>query len=52
MVDGGRQTFCNINAKQIQYKSYPNLLHPCAKSQTETNLQNVLVNKIKQTCQS
>ena len=23
----------------MQYNSYPNLLYPCAKSQTETNLQ-------------
>ena len=39
MVDGGGQTFSIINAIQIQYKSYLNLLYPCAKSQTETNLQ-------------
>ena len=35
----GGADFCNINTIQIQYKSYLNLLYPCAKSQTEANLQ-------------
>ena len=50
MGGGGGGDYCNINT--IQYKSYLTLLYPCTKSQTETNLQKVLVNKIKQTRQS